>query len=67
MENYHMAEQDYHMEYTSERQRETVGEDKPGLWLLTCSRAVSKQRQRNLTSSRPARIRPDWRACPSAP
>lgn len=32
------------MEYTSERQRETFGEDKPGLWLLTCSRAVSKQR-----------------------
>jgi hypothetical protein len=35
IENCHMAKQDYHMDHTSKRQRETFGEDKPGLWLLT--------------------------------
>jgi hypothetical protein len=38
MENCHMAEQDYHMDHASERQREIFGEDKPSLWLLTCPR-----------------------------
>ena len=41
MKNCHMAEQDYHMDYAPKRQRETFGEDKPGLWSLT--RALSKQ------------------------
>ena len=30
MENWYMAEQDYHTDHTSKRQCETFGEDKPG-------------------------------------